>query len=123
MVYLYNILTEKDIVIGIGDAVMAATIQFAIAGFEMSSKFSIVHFTTDQEKLNHAANELDYYLLIGIICTFLLSSLFYLKNNMEGFIICLISNVLIMSWIYYSYKLVLDESRKKHGLIFPKLYF
>ena len=117
-----KILTNKELVILIGDAIIVATLQFSIAGVELSSRFGVIHYANTQKKLQHTADSLNSYLLIGVICAILLSSLFYLKNNMVGFTVCLLSNLLIMSLIYYSYLIAFRKAKDMHGLEYPKLF-
>lgn len=117
-----EILISKDLIILIGDAFIAATVQFAIAGVEMSSRFGVIHYANTQKTLQHAADSLNSYLLIGTICTILLSSLFYLKNNMVGFAVCLLSNILIMALIYYGYLIAFEKAKDMHKLEYPKLF-
>ena len=117
-----EILTSKELVILIGDAFIAATLQFAIAGVEMSSRFGVIHYPNTQEILQHAADSLNSYLLIGTMSAILLSSLFYLKNNMVGFAVCLLSNLLIMALIYYGYLIAFEKAKDMHGLEHPKLF-
>ena len=120
---LSDILTSKDIIILAGNTLMAATLQFAIVGVEMSSRFSVKHFANDQETLDNAASALDSYLFVAFIFAIGLSSLFYLKNNQIGFIVCLLSNLIIIVWIYYSYTLAFAQAAKRHNLKYPKLLF
>ena len=39
----------------IGEAILFASIQFSIGSVEMSSKFSVMNFSKDQETLQNAA--------------------------------------------------------------------
>jgi hypothetical protein len=116
---LSTVLTSKDIIILIADAFISGTFQTKIAEIGMSSLFSVEHFIKDQETLDHAIKALDDYMIIGIFGALILSSLFYLKNNMEGFIVCLISNIIVIVWLYYSYKLAFDKVIKKYNLKYP----
>ena len=86
-----------------GEAILLASMQFAIGSVEMSSKFSVRNFSKDQETLQNAADALSDYLRIGIMWTAGLTILFYAKHGKVGAIIALITNLLIIAWIYYSY--------------------
>jgi hypothetical protein len=86
-----------------GEAVLLASMQFAIGSVEMSSKFSVKNFSKDQETLQNAADALADYMRIAIMWTIGLSMLFYAKYGRLGFIMSIITNTLIVAWIYYSY--------------------
>ena len=120
---LSDVLSSKDIIILVADALIAATLQLKIAGVGMSSSFSVQHYVNSQETLDHAVDALDNYIIVGIISAIALSSLYYRKNNTPGFIICLMSNLLIISWLYYSYNLAFDEVVKKYNLKLKKSLF
>jgi hypothetical protein len=51
----------------IGKAILFASLQFAIGSVEMSSKFSVKNFATDQTTLQNAANALSDYLIVSLI--------------------------------------------------------
>ena len=53
-----------------GEAILLASMQFAIGSVEMSSKFSVKNFSKDQETLQNAADALSDYLRIGWFWTF-----------------------------------------------------
>jgi len=120
---LSDMLSSKDIIILVADALIASTLQLKIAEVGMSSSFSVQHYVNSQETLDHAVDALDNYIIVGIISAIALSSLYYLKNNTPGFIICLMANLLIISWLYYSYNLAFDEVVKKYNLKLKKSLF
>jgi hypothetical protein len=104
-----------------GEAILLASMQFSIGSVEMSSKFSVKNFSTDQETLQNAADALTDYLRIGILWTIGLSVLFYAKYDVEGFAMILITNILIIAWIYYSYINCFSFAAKKHNLVEPNI--
>ncbi len=111
----------KEYFILFGEAVLLASMQFSIGSVEMSSKFSVKNFSKDQETLQNAADALSDYLRIGLLWTFGLSALFYAKYETEGMLMVLITNILIMAWIYYSYINCFDVAAKTYKLQKPKV--
>jgi len=114
-----DIIFSKDGLILLGEAILLASMQFSIGSVEMSSKFSVRNFATDQVTLQNAADALSDYLRIGIIWTIGLTILFYAKYDKIGAIICLLANLLIIAWIYYSYIKAFEEASKKNNLQSP----
>ena len=51
----------------VGEAIVFASIQFSIGSVEMSSKFSVMNFSKDQETLQNAAYALTDYLKIALL--------------------------------------------------------
>jgi hypothetical protein len=109
----------RDYIILLGEAILLASMQFSIGSVEMSSKFSVKNFSKDQETLQNAADALSDYLRIGILWTIGLGILFYAKHSVEGLAMILITNILIMSWIYCSYMACFDVARKTYNLQKP----
>jgi hypothetical protein len=104
-----------------GEAILLASMQFAIGSVEMSSKFSVKNFSKDQETLQNAADALSDYLRIAVLWTFGLGILFYARYSVSGVIMSLITNLLIVSWIYYSYLHSFEIAAKNYGLQNPKV--
>ncbi len=102
-----------------GEAILLASMQFAIGSVEMSSKFSVRNFSKDQETLQNAADALSDYLRIGLLWTFGLTLLFYAKHDTIGAIIALITNLLIIAWIYFSYLTSFEYAAKANNLGLP----
>lgn len=104
-----------------GEAILLASMQFAIGSVEMSSKFSVRNFSKDQETLQNAADALSDYLRIGLLWTFGLTLLFYAKHDKIGAIIALITNLLIIAWIYLSYQTSFEYAAKTNSLKMPSV--
>jgi hypothetical protein len=104
-----------------GEAILLASMQFAIGSVEMSSKFSVRNFSKDQDTLQNAADALSDYLRIGFFWTFGVTILFYAKHDKMGAIIAIITNLLIIAWIYYSYLVSFEYAAKAHNLNMPSV--
>ncbi|AYV80173.1 MAG: hypothetical protein Gaeavirus14_18 [Gaeavirus sp.] len=102
-----------------GEAILLASMQFAIGSVEMSSKFSVKNFSKDQATLQSAADALSDYLRIGIMWTIGLTILFYARYDKAGIVMSLITNLLIIAWIYFSYLNSFAIAAKTYGLIEP----
>lgn len=110
---------SKDTMIMLGEAILLASMQFSIGSVEMSSKFSVKNFSKDQETLQNAADALSDYLKIGIFWTIGLSVLFYARYDKLGSAMCVIINILIIAWIYFSYMNAFDIACKNNNLKCP----
>jgi hypothetical protein len=110
---------NKENLVLLGEVVLLASMQFSIGSVEMSSKFSVKNFSKDQETLQNAADALVDYLRIGIIWSIGLSLLFYAKHDTTGLILCLLSNIIIILWIYMSYINAFKHAMKMNNLKFP----
>ena len=106
----------------IGKAIMLSSIQVAFGSVEMSSRFSVLNFSKDQDILQNAANALSAYIVIGTawsIGTILVLASTYGRAGLIAGIVC---NALIMAWIVISYKLAFKSAAKKYDLENPKLF-
>ena len=106
----------------IGKAIMLSSIQVAFGSVEMSSRFSVLNFSKDQDILQNAANALSAYIVIGTawsIGTILVLASSYGKTGLIAGIVC---NAIIMAWIVISYRLAFKSAAKKYALENPKLF-
>lgn len=87
----------------IGKAIMLASIQSAIASVEMSSKFSVLNFSKNQEILQNAADALSSYLVIGFIWMIGTVLVLYSSHGMLGLIMGITCNLGIILWTAVSY--------------------
>jgi hypothetical protein len=104
-----------------GEAILLASMQFAIGSVEMSSKFSVKNFAKDQETLQNAVDALSDYLKIAIMWTFGLSILFYARYDVIGVVMSILTNVVIIFWIYYSYVNAFKIAAKENNLKVPRV--
>ena len=115
---------NKKIFEMLGDIILLSSIQFSIGSVEMSSKFSIRNFATDQNTLQNAADSLMDYIKIALIWTVGVTLLLYSKFELIGAITSLIANGIVIAWIYFSYinafKGCVDKNKK---LVMPTLRF
>ena len=105
----------------IGEAILFGSIQFSIGSVEMSSKFSVMNFSKDQETLQNAAYALTDYLKIALLWTIGTSLIGYSNFGKLGMYTSLIVNVGIVGWIAYSYHICFLKAAKKYKLKYPKL--
>ncbi len=99
-----------------GKAILFASMQFAIGSVEMSSKFSVRNFATDQETLDNAILALRDYIIIGFLWTLGTGMIFFINYKLKGLIINVVINLLIMLWIYLSYMSAFNDAAKKNNL-------
>ena len=106
----------------LGNAILLASIQASIGSVEMSSKFSVVNFSKDQETLQGAADALTGYLLIAFIWTVGSCMISYGQYSTPGLVTSLVTNFVLVGWIYFSYLHSFRVAQKKYGLQFPKVW-
>jgi len=104
----------------IGDAIILASIQFSIGSVEMSSKFSVKNFSKNQETLDSAACALGDYMKIAIIWTLGIAILMYLNFGPRGAIYAIITNAVVVYWVYSSYMNSFQYAIKKYNLKQPE---
>lgn len=114
--------THKTIAFVFGESILFASMQFAIGSVEMSSKFSVKNFSTNQETLNHASDALGDYIIIGILWMIGTSLVFYNNYHLTGLLCNLVSNTIIMLWIVISYEKAFKYAARKGNLEMPKLF-
>lgn len=113
---------KKSTVAIMGKAILFASMQFAIGSVEMSSKFSVKNFSKDQITLQHAADALSDYIVIGVFWTLGTCMMFWGSYGMKGAIINLLANSLIMAWIIASYKSSFQYACSTGGLLMPRMF-
>lgn len=106
----------------IGEAILFGSIQFSIGSVEMSSKFSVMNFSKDQETLQNAANALTDYLKIALLWTIGTCLIGYSNFSYLGLYSSLIVNTLIIGWIVYSYHVCFLKASQKYNLVYPILF-
>lgn len=109
----------------LGNSILLASIQASIGSVEMSSKFSVVNFSKDQETLQAAADALTGYLIIALIWTIGSAMISFGQYSWPGLITSLVANFVLVGWIFISYIQafrIAVERYKDQGLTFPKLF-
>jgi tetrahydromethanopterin S-methyltransferase subunit D len=119
--HIYSIMIDNELLLLAGEGILFASMQFAIGSVEMSSKFSVKNFSKDQNTLQNAADALSDYLFVAALWTIGLSMLFYAKHGKIGAIIMLITNLIIISWIYFSYVNAFKYAAKLNNLKEPNI--
>lgn len=106
----------------LGNAILLASIQASIGSVEMSSKFSVVNFSKDQETLQGAADALTGYLMIALVWTIGSAMISYGQYSTYGLITSLVANLVLVGWIYFSYLHSFQVAKEKYNLKFPKVW-
>lgn len=122
IVYRYKKLPKSRFWKMLGNAILLASIQASIGSVEMSSKFSVVNFSKDQETLQGAADALTGYLLIALIWTAGSAMISYGQYALAGLFTSLTANVVLVGWIYFSYLHSFKVAQTKYGLKYPKVW-
>lgn len=106
----------------IGKAIFLASLQSSWGAVEMSSKFSVLNFSRDQETLQRAADALRSYIFIGIIWTIGTCLTLFSTSGWCGIWIGLLANAVMMAWIIISYINAFNQAAKQHNLQKPTVF-
>jgi len=114
--------TSRDLARIIAKAIFYASIQASLGSVEMSSKFSVINFSKDQETLQRAADALRSYVIIAVIWTIGTILTLYASYGWCGAWIGLAANAVMMGWIIISYIRAFAEAAKRYDLKEPKVF-
>lgn len=106
----------------LGQAIFYSSIQAAIGSVEMSSRFSVMNFSKDQETLQNAADALRSYLYVAIMWTLATVLVLFSQYGVEGAIVGIVANVAYVGWIYFSYLGAFKKAADKYGLQQPSVF-
>ena len=106
----------------LGEAILFASIQFSIGSVEMSSKFSVMNFSKDQETLQNAAYALTDYLKIALLWCVGTSLIMFSNYSYIGLSTNIFINGVIVGWIVYSYHVCFTKAAEKYNLEYPVLF-
>ena len=122
MVSYNNSGEKKSLMLIIGETLLFAGIQFSLGSVEMSSKFSVKNFSTDQDTLNNAVKALRDYDIIALIWTVGTCFVFCSIYGWVGLVSSLLTNLVFVLWINLSYYSSFRYAAKKNGLKVPGLF-
>lgn len=106
----------------IAKAIFYASIQSSLGSVEMSSKFSVMNFSKDQETLQRAADALRSYIIIAVIWTIGTILALYASYGWCGAWVGLAANAVMMGWIVISYVKAFAEAAKRYNLTAPSVF-
>jgi hypothetical protein len=107
----------------IGESMLYASVNVSIGSVSMSSAFSVRNFSKDQLTLQNACDSLSEYILIAMFWAIGVVMLLFAKYGIMGAITGLISNLLVMGWIFFSYMHAFKTAAKMYGLKMPTYHF
>lgn len=105
-----------------GMAIFLAGLQYAIASCEMSSRYSVSNFSTDQKTLQSAADALATYTIIAVVWTMATCLVLGSEYGPRGIFWGIATNLLFVGWIIVSYMLTFKKVASEKGLKFPKIF-
>lgn len=106
----------------IGKSILLAGFLVALASVEMSSRFSVLNFAKNDQVLQNAANALSSFLFIGLVWAVGSTAVLYSSYGISGLCAGLVSNGIILAWIYGSYMSAFMRAAKDNGLTPPKMF-
>ena len=101
---------------------MLGSQQYALGSVLMSSTFSVRNFSKDQETLQAAADALTNYIYMGLVWTLSNVLVLGVSYGTAGGMAAILSNGLIMLWMYVAYLKAFKIAQDKYGLVKPKLF-
>jgi len=107
----------------LGKAILLSSIGFSVASVEMSSKFSVRSFSTDQKTLQRASDALDAYNLVGGMWALGVVILMYGQYGDMGMYTSIICNLAVLLWINLSYFHAFKQAARDGHLEYPKTMF
>ncbi len=113
---------DRELAKTISKAIFLASIQSSIGAVEMSSKFSVLNFSKDQDTLQRAADALRSYMIIAVIWTIGTVLSLFASHGVCGGWVGLTANVVMMAWIYFSYTSAFKTAAKEHHLQVPTVF-
>jgi len=106
----------------LGQAIFYSSIQAAIGSVEMSSRFSVMNFSRDQDTLQNAADALRSYMYIATLWTAATVMVMYSQYGLWGGVTGLVANAIYVGWIYFSYLNAFKKAAAKYGLQVPTVW-
>jgi hypothetical protein len=107
----------------LGNSILLASIQASIGSVEMSSKFSVVNFSTDQDTLQAAADALTGYLIIALVWTIGSAMISFGQYSYAGLVTSIVANAVLVGWIFFSYLQAFRVVvQRRPELKYPKLF-
>ena len=106
----------------LGQAIFYSSIQAAIGSVEMSSKFSVMNFSKDQETLQNAADALRNYMYVAFLWALATVLVLYSQYGIPGAIAGFLANLMYVGWIYFSYIHAFGVAAKKYDLKEPYVF-
>lgn len=106
----------------VGKSILLAGFLVALGSVEMSSRFSVMNFSKDEDTLQRAADALSAFMVIGGVWSIGSTAVLYASYRWVGFWSGIFSNGIILSWIYFSYYRAFERASEKYDLPMPKLF-
>lgn len=106
----------------LGQALVFAAVQPALASMEMSSRFDIVNSANSQRSLEQAARDLRSFMVISIIWAVGSTLVMFFQFSWRGALINFIGQVLIMYWIYSNFRTAIVNQAKRRHLNIPPVW-
>jgi len=107
----------------IGTALLYGSIQSSLGSVEMSSKFSVLSFSKDQDTLQRASDALQSYVIIATIWTLGSALVLYAQYGNLGAVVGVIANIALMAWMIISYWDAFGKAAKKYNLKMPSFFW
>lgn len=106
----------------IGKALFYSSIIAAIGSVLMSSVFSVVSFSKDQDTLQRAADALRSFLVMAVIWSMGTVLALYASYGNIGMWAGVISCAIMTGWIFFGYVCAFKTAAKAHNLKYPVIF-
>ena len=115
-------MNSRDFAEVLSKAIFLSSIQSSLGSVEMSSKFSVLNFASNQDTLQRAADALRSYMIIATVWTVGTILALYASHGWCGGWVGFAANIVMMSWIYFSYISAFKAAAKEHKLQEPTVF-
>lgn len=106
----------------VGKSILLAGFLVSLGSVEMSSRFSVMNFSKDSDTLQRAADALSAFIVIGTLWSIGSTAVLYASYNWVGFWSGIISNGMILAWIYFSYMEAFRKASVRYNLEMPQMF-
>jgi len=113
---------EATLPLELGQALVFASVQPALASMQMSSRFDIVNSATTQDLLEQAARDLRSFMIIAIIWAVGSTLVMYIQFSWRGAFINLVGQGLVGYWIFSSFRNAIVNQALRKNLQVPSVW-
>lgn len=106
----------------VAKAIFLSSIISSLGSVEMSSKFSVMNFSKDQDTLQRAADALRSFIIVGVIWSIGTALALYASYGFCGIWIGTIACSIMMLWIILSYIHAFKAAAREHHLKEPTVF-
>ena len=112
---------DKAMYKAIGKSILLASMIFSIGSVVMSSIWSVINFSTEQDVLDRARDALAEFFWIAVVWGLGCACLLFASYGPRGLVLSVLASGLVIGWIYSRYCQAFRVAAAKNGLVVPRL--